>query len=53
MKHYAIKVNCKDGTIINPFASAKAILERTGCEDIKEAIKSLREDGYMVKEVKK
>jgi len=53
MKHYKIKVNCKDGAIINPFASEKAILESTGCEDIKEAIKSLREDGYIVKEIKK
>jgi len=53
MKHYKIKVNCKDGAIINPFASAKSILERTGCEDIKEAIKSLREDGYTVSLVKR
>jgi len=50
MKHYTIK---KDNAIINPFASEKAILERTGLDDIKEAIKSLREDGYVVKEVKK
>jgi hypothetical protein len=50
MKHYIIK---KDGKLIHAFASEKAILERTGCEDIKEAIKSLRGDGYMVKEVKK
>jgi hypothetical protein len=50
MKHYTIK---KDGTIINPFASEKAIIERTGCEDIKDAIKSLREYGYVVNEVKK
>ena len=50
MKHYTIK---KDGLMINAFVQEKAILERTGCEDIKEAIKSLREDGYVVKEVKK
>jgi biotin operon repressor len=50
MKHYTIK---KDNAIINPFASAKSILDRTGCEDIKEAIKSLREDGYTVSLVKR
>jgi len=50
MKHYTIK---KDGQLINPFASAKAILERTCCEDIKEAIKALREDGYTVSLVKR
>ena len=50
MKHYTIK---KDGLMINSFASEKAILERTGCEDIKEAIKALIEDGYVVKEIKK
>ena len=50
MKHYTIK---KDGLMINAFASEKAILEMTGCEDIKEAIKLLREDGYVVNEVKK
>jgi hypothetical protein len=49
-KHYQIK---KYVEIINQFASAKSILERTGCEDIKEAIKSLREDGYMVSLVKR
>jgi hypothetical protein len=53
MKHYKIKVNCKGGEVINPFASEKAILEHTGMDDIKEAIKALREDGYVVKGVKK
>jgi biotin operon repressor len=50
MKHYKIK---KDGLMINAFVTEKAILERTGCEDIKEAIKSLREDGYTVSLVKR
>jgi hypothetical protein len=50
MKHYTIK---KDGLMINDFVQEKAILERTGLDDIKEAIKSLREDGHIVREVKK
>ena len=50
MKHYTIK---KDGLMINAFVQEKAILERTGCEYIKEAIKALREDGYVVRENKK
>jgi hypothetical protein len=44
-KHYQIK---KDGAIINPFASEKAMLDRTWLDDL-----SLREDGYVVSEVKK
>ena len=39
--------------MINAFVQEKAILERTGLDDIKEAIKALREDGYVVSEVKK
>ena len=50
MKHYIIK---KDGVMVNAFVIEKAILERTGCEDIKEAIKYLREDGYTVSLVKR
>ena len=59
MKHYTIK---KIGKLengknyiewIQSFVLEKAILERTGCEDIKEAIKSLREDGYTVSLVKR
>jgi hypothetical protein len=50
MKHYTIK---KDSLIINAFVQEKAILERTGCEDIKDAIKYLREDGYTVSLVKR
>ena len=50
MKHYTIK---KDNAIINQFASEKAIMEHTWLDDIKEAIKSLREDGYVVRENKK
>ena len=59
MKHYAIK---KIGKLengksyiewIQSFVQEKAILEHTGLYDIKEAIKALREDGYVVKEVNK
>jgi len=50
MKHYTIK---KDGKLIQPFASAKVIMKHTGSKNIIEALYVLREDGYVVKEVKK